>query len=177
VSVQAGSFVPADALPPGWSHQDVGAVGVAGSATLAGSTFTLRGGGAGVWGTADAFHYAYTRLSGDGQIVARVAAITAGASWIKAGVMMRDSLDPASAHAFMLVSYAKGTSFQRRTAAGGASTSTPGGTWQAPRWVKLERNGDTITASQSGDGVAWTIVDTQTMTMNGEVLVGVAVSS
>jgi hypothetical protein len=34
--------------------------------------FTVSGAGADIWGTADSFHFAYTALNGDGQIVARV---------------------------------------------------------------------------------------------------------
>src|SRR5256885_7665686 len=68
VSVEPGAFVTPDALPPGWLHQDVGAVGVAGGAIYdaATSTFTVRGAGADVWGTAGAFPSTYTGLAGDG---------------------------------------------------------------------------------------------------------------
>ena len=74
----------------------------------------MRGAGADVWGTADAFNYAYTPLSGDGSITARVATVSSEANWVKAGVMIRGSLSPSSAQAFMLVSHAKGIAFQRR---------------------------------------------------------------
>jgi regulation of enolase protein 1 (concanavalin A-like superfamily) len=167
------------ALPAGWSHADVGAVGPAGNATYdsPSQTFSVTGAGADVWGTADAFHYAYTTLTGNGSIVARVASISAGANWIKAGVMLRGTLDPSSAQGFMLASYAKGLAFQRRVSAGGVSTSTAGGTFTAPRWLKLERSGDTITASQSADGVSWTVVATDTIAMGSQILAGLAVSS
>ena len=68
------------------------------------------GAGADVWGTADAFHYAYRALDGDGSIVARVTSIEAVHAWTKAGVMIRNSLSPSAAQAFMLVasSSAKG---------------------------------------------------------------------
>ena len=167
------------ALPSGWSHGDVGAVGPAGSASYdsTSATFTVTGAGADVWGTADAFQYAYTPLTGDGTIVARVATISAGAAWVKAGVMLRDTLDPAATHGFMLVSYARGTAFQRRTATGGASTSTAGGAFTAPYWVKLSRAGNTLTASQSPDGVSWTTVGTDTIAMGSQILAGLAVSS
>ena len=74
------------------------------------------GAGADVWGTADAFHYAYRTLDGDGTIVARVASIQNVHAWTKAGVMIGNSLSPSAAQAFMLVasSAAKGVPFQRR---------------------------------------------------------------
>ena len=114
-------------LPAGWAHADIGTVPFAGDATAANGTFTVRGSGADVWGTADPFHYAYTTLTGDGTIVARV---TVGAedvnAWVKAGVMIRESLSAGAAHGFMLVSASKGLAFQRRPAAAGASVSSRG---------------------------------------------------
>ncbi|MEO6235652.1 MAG: S8 family serine peptidase [Vicinamibacterales bacterium] len=165
------------ALPAGWTASDIGNVGVAGSAQSAGGTFTVSGGGADVWGNADAFHYAYTTLSGNGSIVARVDSAQNVAAWTKAGVMIRASLDPGSPHAFMLVSAGKGLAFQRRTALGGLSTSTAGEPAAAPRWVKLVRDGQTISAWTSADGVAWTFIDQDTFTMAANVYVGLAVSS
>jgi hypothetical protein len=116
-------------------------------------------------------------MSGNGTIVARVASVSAGAAWVKAGVMLRDTLDPSAAHGFMLVSSAKGTAFQRRTTTAGLSTSTIGGAFTAPFWVKLTRSDSTFTASQSSDGVTWTVVATDTIAMGSQILAGLAVSS
>jgi hypothetical protein len=174
----------ADALPPppaplpsGWQSRDIGDVGVAGSASESSGTFTIRGAGADVWGTADAFHVAYRTLSGNATIVARVAAISGTQAWTKIGVMIRGSASPGSAHAFMIVSISKGLAFQRRTADGGLSTHTSGGTGTAPRWVRLARDGSTIVASVSSDGVAWSEVGRDTFAMPSTVLVGLAASS
>ena len=170
---------PSTALPPSWSHLDVGAVGPAGEATYDSttSTYTVRGAGADVWGTADALHYAYTSLTGDGTIVARVVSTSNTAAWVKAGVMIRASLDPNSAQGFMLVSYSKGVAFQRRTATGGISTSTAGVLSGAPYWVRLDRAGNTISAYQSADGLTWTPVGTDTIPMGQTVFIGLGVSS
>src|SRR6185503_8892759 len=62
-------------LPAGWQTGDVGGVGVAGTATSSGGTFTLTGSGTDVWGTADSFRFVYQTLTGDGQITARVASV------------------------------------------------------------------------------------------------------
>jgi regulation of enolase protein 1 (concanavalin A-like superfamily) len=166
-------------LPNGWARTDIGAVGVPGTASfnITTSTFTVAGAGADVWNTADAFQYAYTTLPGDGRIVARVASVQNVAAWTKAGVMIRASLDPASAHAFMVVSAGKGLAFQRRTSTGGLSVSTAGGLVAAPRWIRLDRAATTISAYQSGDGVTWTLVGADTIPMATQVIVGLAVSS
>ena len=169
---------PSSGLPAGWSNADVGTTGAAGTSTFAGGTYTVTGAGADVWGTADAFQYVYRTLEGDGSIAARVASIQGGiANWVKAGVMMRGSLSPASAQGFMLVSWAKGIAFQRRLTDGSSSVSTAGVRSTAPRWVKLTRTGNTITAFESADGSAWTLVASDTFVMGASIDVGLAVSS
>jgi regulation of enolase protein 1 (concanavalin A-like superfamily) len=164
-------------LPTGWIDADVGNTGAAGSATYSNGTFTVKGAGADVWGTSDAFNYVYMPMSASGWIVARVATVSDQANWVKAGVMIRGSLDPSSAQAFMLVSHAKGVAFQRRTADGNASVSTPGSTSSAPRWVKLVRTGATISGYESVDGSNWTLVGTDTVAISGPTYMGLAVSS
>ena len=56
-------------LPTGWLDGDVGSVGTAGTATYSNGTFTVQGAGSQIYGSADAFHFAYQPLSGDGSIV------------------------------------------------------------------------------------------------------------
>lgn len=167
----------AQALPSGWSSTDIGSVGAAGSATYSGGVFTVAGAGADIWGSADAFRFAYTTLSGDGSIVAQVASEDYVASWTKAGVMLRETLDPSSKQALMLVSPGKGLAFQRRVQTAGLSTSTSGGAGTAPYYVKLTRTGSTIAASISPDGSNWTLVGTDTISMASTIYVGLAVSS
>ena len=169
--------VTAAPLPGGWSNTDVGSTGAIGSTTPTASGLSVSGAGADVWNTADAFQYAYQTLTGDGSIVARVASVQNVANWTKAGVMIRNSLSPSAAHAFMLVSAGKGVAFQRRLSDGAASVSTSGTFSTAPRWVKLTRTGGTITAFESGDGVTWSRVGADTFVMGATVNVGLAVSS
>ena len=78
-------------------------MGAAGDAVSAdGSSFSVQGAGADIWGTADAFQFVYQPLTGDGQIVARVASVQNTAPWAEAGVMIRDTLTPGSRHAALL---------------------------------------------------------------------------
>ena len=170
---------PSTSLPTGWSHQDIGAVGKAGDATYDQTTsaFTIKGAGADIWNSADAFQYAYTSLTGDGQIIARVTQVSTEAAWVKIGVMFRETLDPSSKHGFMLVSNTKGLAFQRRIATAGVSTSTSGGAFTAPRWVRLDRTGSTISAYQSADGTSWTFVGSDTIDMASTIYAGLAVTS
>ncbi len=177
VAVTVTAPPPAATLPSPWQSQDIGAVGVAGRASASNGTFTVAGSGADVWASADAFHFAWQQMSGDADVIARVASVEYVAAWVKAGVMIRERLTADSAHAFMLVSAGKGLAFQRRLANGGLSTNTTGSLGTAPAWVKLERRGNTITASLSNDGANWTPVGSDTFTMPATVYVGLGVSS
>ena len=165
---------PPPPLPSGWQAQDVGAVGVTGSANHSNGTFTLEGGGADVWGTADAFHYAYRTFSGDGTITARVASLSGSQAWTKIGVMIRGSTAANAAHGFMVVSKDKGLAFQYRPSDGATSASISGAPAPAtaPRWVRLTRAGNLITASESVDGVNWTTVGSATISLPASALVG-----
>jgi regulation of enolase protein 1 (concanavalin A-like superfamily) len=181
VSVTAFTAPPnppvARPLPSGWASGDVGAVGTSGSAREDGGAFIVSGSGLDVWGTEDAFQFAYTTLQGDGTITARVASVDALHAWTKAGVMLRQSLDPSAPQAFSLVSAAKGQAFQRRPAFGTVSTHTPGPLAAAPLWVRLTRAGTTVTALTSFDGISWSVVGTDTIAFSGPIYAGLAVSS
>jgi hypothetical protein len=148
------------ALPQGWQSQDIGTTG--GSADESGGTWTVSGDGADVWGSSDAFHYAYVPLSGDGMIIARVVDNGTGSnSWAKGGVMIRETLDANSKHMIMALTGGDGSgiAFQGRFQDTGASSSSLHGTISAspPHWVKLEREGNTITGYHSADGVDWEV--------------------
>jgi regulation of enolase protein 1 (concanavalin A-like superfamily) len=171
------SFTTAAAVPSPWQDLDIGAVGVAGSASYANSTFTVSGSGADIWNSADAFHFVYQPMTGDGQVIARVATVQDVNAWSKAGVMIRDTLDPGSAFAIMLVSAAKGTALQYRASAGASAASITGTSRTAPSWLKLVRSGSTIAGYQSADGSTWTEIGSVTITMGSTVEIGLAVTS
>jgi subtilisin family serine protease/regulation of enolase protein 1 (concanavalin A-like superfamily) len=161
-----------------WQNTDIGAVAAAGSAAESGGTLTLRGSGSDIWDNADEFHFRYQTLNGDGQIVARVTGLTNTNSWAKAGVMMRETLATGSRHAFMCVTVAQGTAFQRRTETNGASASTSGFAGSAlPKWLRLTRAGNTFTAEESSNGTSWTQVGTATLAVGASLQVGLAITS
>jgi len=168
---------PSGSLPSPWQNRDIGSVGLAGSSSYSGGTFTVKGSGADIWNTLDEFQFVYQPLNGDGSIVARVASVTNTNPWAKAGVMIREGLSDAARHAMMVMTPGSGTAFQRRTAVGGASTNTLGPTVVAPYWVRMVRSGSTFTASVSSDGSAWTTVGSETIAMSSGVMVGLAVTS
>lgn len=160
-----------------WQNQDIGSVGSAGTTTIAGGTYTVKGSGSDIWNTSDGFQYAYQTLAGDGEIIARVASIQNTNSWAKAGVMIRESLASNSKNAFMLVSAASGSLFQYRSTTGGNTGSAPVGSGSAPYWVRLVRSGNTFTGYKSTNGTSWTLVSSTNITMVNNVYLGLAVTS
>lgn len=164
-------------LPSGWSTSDIGSVSPAGSACASGTSFTVKGAGADIWGTADAFRFAYTQVSGDYTIIAKVNSMTNTNSWAKAGVMIRETLNTNSKNAFMAITPGNGATFQIRTTAGGSSTSTVSAGKTAPYWVKITRGGNSLKGYISTNGTTWTLITTKTVTMTTNVYIGLAVTS
>lgn len=71
-----------------WETQDIGNVGLSGAAgNDENGLFTVRGSGADIWDAADAFRYVYRPLTGDGEIIARVASLSNTNLYAKSGLM------------------------------------------------------------------------------------------
>ncbi|HSK79859.1 MAG TPA: Ig-like domain-containing protein [Thermoanaerobaculia bacterium] len=162
-------------LPSPWTKSDVGTVGLTGNASYDSGVFKLLAGGTDLAGTADAFHFVHRTLSGDGTIVANVAALLkpGGATRTLGGVTFRNDLTAGSAHATMTITSEGEAQFRRRATAGGTTASASAPTTFAPQWLKLVRAGNTFTAYLSANGSTWTQVSTQqTVTMSNTVYVG-----
>ena len=144
-------------LPAGWQSQDINTTG--GSANESNGTWTVIGDGADIWGTSDAFHYAYVPLIGDGEIAAHVVDNGTGSNtWAKGGVMIRETLQANSKHVMMIITDSEGGGIanQGRPSTGGSSVSFHGDiTASPPYWVRLVREGDMITGYHSADGIDW----------------------
>jgi hypothetical protein len=141
-------------------------------------TYTMVGSGADIWGNADEFQYAYKTLTGVGSIVAKVQSVDNTNNWAKAGVMIRETLEPGSTHASMIVTPAQGVSFQRRFTTDGTSSDTTTADIVTPQWVKIERDiAGNFRASYSANGSSWTLLGTENIQMSTNVYIGLAVTS
>ena len=148
-------------------------------------TYTMTASGADIWAVngveADEFHFAYKTLSGTGSIVAKVQSVDNTAPWAKAGVMIRESLSPDSAHAFAAITPENGVAAQGRPSTGGTSFNTNQGGITAPYWVKLERGvSGNFTVSHSANGTSWQAVTgatPQNIPMGSNVYIGLALTS
>ena len=166
-------------LPSGWLDQDVGALGVVGSATYSNGSFTLKAAGQQIYGSADAMHFVYQPWVGDGSVVARVVSIQGGTGYATAGVMIRETFDPGSRNAKTADWPAyNGIYFDIRTSPG-AATSEPGSRAATlPYWVKLVRSGNSFSSYASPDGIQWTqLGSSQIIPMAANVYVGLAANS
>ena len=142
---------------------NVGTVGLAGSTTLSGGVYTVKGSGSDIYYTSDSFHFASTTLTGDGEIKARVTSQTNTAAWAKAGVMIRESSSIGSRHATMYITpyeTRNGFEYLSRSTTNGSTTDIGGPANNAPpnNWVRLVRVGNTITGYASANGTTWTQV-------------------
>src|SRR5262245_13405321 len=114
--------------------RDAGDVAKAGSVELRAEdgSFLVAGGGENMWFTNDAFHFAWTRVSGDFALKAAVEFIGGGGNaHRKACLMVRESLSPDSAYVDVAVHGDGLTSLQFREKSGGltgeiqANTKSP----------------------------------------------------
>jgi RHS repeat-associated protein len=166
-------------LPPTVLDGDIG-TGVGGGATYSGGLFDVYGGGR-IASTSDTFHFVYQQLSGDGTVVARIPYLSNvnPVNYERAGVMIRETLDPASACAFLFYQPNQAYMYYRSATGANMAQQTVGLTTSSyPYWVKLTRSGNTFNGYISLDGVYWTPIGTsQTITMAQNVYIGLAVAN
>ncbi|HTK75148.1 MAG TPA: NF038122 family metalloprotease [Gemmataceae bacterium] len=174
--VNFGSAPAVTNLASGWSSRDLGTVTKIGGVSVSGGTVTVRGAGADIFGLRDSGYFYYQSLSGDGEIVARVAGVGNASPFAKAGVMIRQGVNTDSRNAFLAVTRSSGIRFTSRTAAG-KTTDSIASTGAAPVWLRLTRSGSTFTAYKSPDGTHWSQIGTRTISMTNPVLIGLAVTA
>jgi hypothetical protein len=148
-------------------------------------TYTMTAAGADIWNAADEFHYAYKMLTGVGSIEAQVLSVDETNQWAKAGVMIRETLEPGSKFAAVYITPGNGCRFQSRVDADAAATSdssvvTPEQTAiTAPYWVKIERDvAGNFRGYYSANGSAWQQMswNPQSISMGSNVYVGLALT-
>src|SRR5436190_3422249 len=165
------------AVPAPWLAQDIGAPSPAGSSTLNAGTFTVTASGTDIWSTSDQFHFVYQQMSGDVDVIARVDSLGPTNVWAKAGVMLRSSLSANAVNVLAALTANPSVTFQHRPASGQYSIQDGSAAVSGPRWVRLVRAGDTITAYQAVDGATWTRINRITLSLGSTIYVGLAVTS
>jgi TolB protein len=160
-------------------HSDVGVTPKPGSAIYDSKRreYRLIGGGANMWGTADAFHFVWKRVSGDMTLSASVSLQgTEGNPHRKAGLMIRQGLGPSDAYADALVHADGLTSLQFREKED-SDTLEVRAEATAPKFLRLERRGDNFTLSVADANRHFTRVGSAAVVLRDPVYVGLAVCS
>ena len=175
------SITSGETLPDGWATQRINLRNSAFSYFRDAATFVIDAGGGGpAGGVGD--NFVHQELSGNGNIVVRVAEGIQPAGSIFAGVSIRETLQDNGRFAkLVLETTALGVvraSFTRRPSAGGAINTTLVNNLSAPYWLRLTRSGNSISAARSPNGVTWTAVGTAITfsALSNTIRIGVAVS-
>merc|ERR1719253_2204913 len=147
-------------------------------------TETFRASGTDLWGRTDSFYFHKRQrpVAGDFTVAAYVADFPNWQANSRGGLMVRASLDPDAANAFVgAAGYRQGAVFQSRAAAG-EETVHHKMVWANNEnrfYVRLEKRGSALTASfRVGEADAWTVLGTTDLTFAGDTLyVGRAVTA
>lgn len=175
-------FTTKGILPTGWSEafvghtqrNGVGAQAAEGSFRLLASGRDIAEGGQMI----DNFQFAYRNLQGDGEILARVDAMTVNTREPKVGVMLRETLEAGARNAAVLISPANGIRFSSRAEAGGKSVTSAANPKRAPYWVRLVRKGNTFSGFMSENGRVWEAVGAPVeIPMAGRITIGLAATA
>lgn len=150
--------------------------------------FTIRNYGRDIWANSDHFAFAWQRVPNNFEIVARVVEVANAQPSTKVGIAIRAGLAGDDASVCMLafstpsgnppVVTTNVVSHQQRLkkTAGMTETKTPN--QKLPRWLKIVRNGTTMTTFHSADGTTWQQAGSAVLDgVVGPVFAGLAVCS
>jgi hypothetical protein len=141
-------------------------------------TYTMTGSGADIWDNTDQFHFAFKQVTGASAIIAKVESLENTDPFAKAGVMIRDTLEPESRNVAVLITPENGVRFQYRNIAEGTTDRSFAEGITAPQWVKLERTaGGLVRGYYSADGATWERFNLVQVRMDMPAYVGLAVTS
>jgi TolB protein len=159
-------------------HTDVGAPARPGSVEYdaAARSYRVAGGGANMWATNDAFQFVWKKVSGDASLAADVAfAESGGNPHKKACLVIRQNLDPDCAYADAAVHGSGETALQYR-AAKGAATLQIKSEAKAPKRLRIEKKGGSVSVSYAGADGEWHAVEGSVkLSFDGPFYIGLAV--
>ncbi len=174
----AFTAVAADELMPFDSHGDVGLTQKTGSVEAkVGGVFRVSGSGANIWAQVDAFQYVWKKVSGNVALTADIEFEGSGVDpHRKAGLMIRQSLEPGSPYADAIVHGDGLTGLQFRLAADGI-TQQVASPLKGPKRLRIERRGDSFTVLAGNPGETLQPVGPTTVILKDPVYIGLAISA
>jgi hypothetical protein len=135
--------------------------GATGSTTAAGvGGWTVKGSGTGIGGVKDQFHFAQQARTGDFDVEAKLASLTAGGT---AGIVARGDVSGGNSGVALLfkngtLTFGSRATFGAEFVGSAVGTGSPGNLW-----LRLRRVGSTFTAFYGTDGDNWTTAGTVTV--------------
>jgi hypothetical protein len=173
VALAVSSICPAKAQSVTWTHKDLGTYQTAGSYTYTSGTpptFTIEGTSAVEYGGS----FVYTPAVGNVEMTARLVSASTTENNSFSGLAMMSSVSgyPTNSYTQQMVL----VGVHRNNTGGNYNLAfywRPGGTtWNfttgayvsLPIYMRLARNGNTITGSYSSDGIDWTVLNSYTAT-------------
>ena len=140
--------------------------------------YRVTGGGENIWGSADAFHYAWQQVEGDVALAADIRFVGPGEhEHRKAGLMVRASLEPDAPYVNATVHGDGLISLQYREVPGGETQEVKASLSVLPASLRLTRKGDSFTLSAGRPGERLQEAGSVTLMLEGPVYAGLAVSS
>ncbi len=173
LSPQATVTTVTTSLPAPWANSEIGITSLAGSSYYANGVFTLSSAGNNIWNQVSEFQYAYTPIIGPFTATAEVLTQQDTNATALAGLLVTPSLNPEDLFDDVVVTPGAGIADDERTTFDGyASQVSSLSGLTAPYWVRIVRNGTTMTAYAAPDGVTWTKVGSTTLAITDPVYVG-----
>jgi hypothetical protein len=147
------------------------------------NSILLRGSGDDIFNAEDQCYFVGKTVAGNVQITAKVNQLpVAGNGEAKAGIMLRESLEPNARNVMFWISPTNGARFQYRRDLGGGTlrgfSITPD-LLKPPLWIRVTRRSDLFTAATSTDGVTFKDLGTVRFrpTMATTYVAGLAITS
>ncbi|MFN3408277.1 MAG: Ig-like domain-containing protein [Limisphaerales bacterium] len=180
---QTLSSVPAvvrlTTTPAPWEPLVVAAKPLPGEVAVTNNTYNVLGAGV-LNGPRDSFQFVRQSLLGDGSLTLRLDAVQSTNAAARMGIMIRESLTDNSRYVFLGVSPDGLIRWQTRTRTGGSISSSfinPRTGPPANLWLRLTREGGSISGYRSTDGVNWTRMNRIKLDLAPNIHMGFTVSS
>jgi len=141
-------------------------------------TYTMVASGTDIWANSDEFHFAFKQVTGAIAIIAKVESLENTDPFAKAGVMIRDTLEPGSRNVALFITPENGVRFQFRNTTGGITDRFFVEGITAPQWLRLERTaGGLVRGYYSEDGTTWERFNLIQVRIDMPAYIGLALTS
>ncbi len=167
-------------IPSSWTATDIGNPGLAGSSCYQNGVYTVKGSGTGVQMSSDKCHLMRLTTARDVYDI-KVQLLTSQntAANARAGITIQESTAPGSRRVSLLYNVGNNKfEFQARANTNGSINIANASNVNIPRWLRITKaSGSFWNAYYSFDGLNWTFITKQKVTLPTNVIAGLMVTS